>query len=69
MSSLAHGHGIATLSGDTVLDVWFPTPALGALTGSPTAELQALATPDTDRAITREVISIEIDLSQSTAIA
>ena len=69
MSSLAHGHGIATLSGDTVLDVWFPNPALGAITGSPTAELQALATPDTDRAITREVISIEIDLTQAPASA
>ena len=69
MSSLAHGHGIATLSGDTVLDVWFPNPALGAITGSPTAELQPLATPDTDRAITREVISIEIDLTQAPASA
>jgi 2,3,4,5-tetrahydropyridine-2-carboxylate N-succinyltransferase len=63
MSSLAHGHGIATLSGSTVLDVWFPTPALGALAGSPDASLAALATPDADRGVTREVVSIEIDLS------
>ena len=63
INSLAHGHGIATLSGSTVLDVWFPTPALGALTGSPDASLDALATPDTDRGVTREVVSIEIDLS------
>jgi 2,3,4,5-tetrahydropyridine-2-carboxylate N-succinyltransferase len=63
MSSLAHGHGIATLSGSTVLDVWFPTPALGALTGSPDASLVALATPDADRGVTREVVSIEIDLA------
>ena len=62
-NSLAHGHGIATLSGSTVLDVWFPTPALGALAGSPDASLTALATPDVDRGITREVVSIEIDLS------
>ena len=62
-NSLAHGHGIATLSGSTVLDVWFPAPALGSLVGSPDASLAALATPDVDRGITREVVSIEIDLS------
>jgi 2,3,4,5-tetrahydropyridine-2-carboxylate N-succinyltransferase len=62
-NSLAHGHGIATLSGSTVLDVWFPAPALGALAGSPDASLASLATPDADRGVTREVVSIEIDLS------
>lgn len=61
--SLAHGHGIATLAGSTVLDVWFPAPALGALSGTPDAALLALATPDEDRGVTREVISIEIDLA------
>ena len=62
-NSLAHGHGIATLSGSTVLDVWFPAPALGALAGTPDAALFALAAPDADRGVTREVVSIEIDLS------
>jgi 2,3,4,5-tetrahydropyridine-2-carboxylate N-succinyltransferase len=62
-NSLAHGHGIATLSGSTVLDVWFPAPALGALTGTPDTALAALATPDADRGVTREVVSVEIDLS------
>lgn len=62
-NSLAHGHGIATLSGSTVLDVWFPAPALGALTGNPDAALVALATPDADRGVTREVVSVEVDLS------
>ncbi len=62
-TSLAHGHGIATLADSTVLDVWFPAPALGALTGSPDASLIALATPDADRGVTREVVSIEIDLT------
>jgi 2,3,4,5-tetrahydropyridine-2-carboxylate N-succinyltransferase len=62
MTSLAHGHGIATLSGSTVLDVWYSAPALGPLTGSPDVSLSALATPDADRGITREVVSIEIDL-------
>ena len=62
-NSLAHGHGIATLAGSTVLDVWFPAPALGALSGTPNAALLALATPDADRGVTREVVSIEIDLA------
>jgi 2,3,4,5-tetrahydropyridine-2-carboxylate N-succinyltransferase len=69
MSSLAHGHGIATLAGTTVLDVWYPAPALGALTGSPDAALTALALPDNDRGITREVVSVEIDLTQAPADA
>ena len=69
MSTLAHGHGIATLSGTTVLDVWFPAPALGALTGKPNAELTALAVADADRGVTREVVSIEIDLTKAPADA
>jgi 2,3,4,5-tetrahydropyridine-2-carboxylate N-succinyltransferase len=62
-SNLAHGHGVATLAGSTVLDVWFPAPALGALTGSPDAALSALAVDDGDRGVTRKVISLEIDLA------
>lgn len=65
MSSLAHGHGIATYAGETVLDVWYPAPALGPLTGEPDSSLAALATVDNDRNIRREVVSIEIDLSQA----
>ncbi len=65
MSSLAHGHGIATLSGSTVLDVWYPAPSLGALSGTPDAALVALATADSDRGITREVVSVEIDLASA----
>jgi len=63
MSSLAHGHGIATLSGSTVLDVWFPSPALGALTGTPDASLSAMVGSDDVRGVTRELVSIEIDLT------
>lgn len=65
MSKLAHGHGVATLSGSTVLDVWFPHPALGALAGQPDASLTALATADSDRGVTREVVSIEINLEEA----
>jgi 2,3,4,5-tetrahydropyridine-2-carboxylate N-succinyltransferase len=63
MSSLAHGHGIATLSGSTVLDVWFPAPALGALTGAPDQSLVAMVGEDHIRGVSREIVSLEIDLS------
>ena len=63
MSSLAHGHGIATIAGTTVLDVWYPAPALGPLQGAPDANLTALVGRDDVRGITREIVSIEIDLS------
>ncbi|ASY12331.1 2,3,4,5-tetrahydropyridine-2-carboxylate N-succinyltransferase [Candidatus Planktophila dulcis] len=63
MSSLAHGHGIATLAGSTVLDVWFPSPALGALAGTPDATLTSMVGSDEVRGVTRELVSIEIDLT------
>jgi len=63
MSSLAHGHGIATLSGTTVLDVWFPAPSLGALAGNPDASLSALVGTDAIRDVRKEIVSIEIDLT------
>jgi 2,3,4,5-tetrahydropyridine-2-carboxylate N-succinyltransferase len=64
-STLAHGHGIATLSGTTVLDVWFPSPALGALHGDPSQALLDMVGNDDLRKITRAVVSIEIDLAQA----
>jgi len=63
MSSLAHGHGIATLAGTTVLDVWFPAPALGALAGAPDPSLQSMVGTDDAREVSREIVSIEIDLA------
>ena len=69
MSSLAHGHGIATLAGSTVLDVWFPSPALGALAGAPDASLSAMVGSDDVRGVTRELVSIEIDLTVAPADA
>jgi len=65
MSSLAHGHGIATIAGSTVLDVWFPAPAIGALTGTPDASLTAMVGSDDARGVTRELVSLEIDLAQA----
>ncbi len=63
MSSLAHGHGIATLSDSTILDVWFPSPALGSITGAPDQSLEAMVGHDPIRNVTRKIISIEIDLA------
>jgi 2,3,4,5-tetrahydropyridine-2-carboxylate N-succinyltransferase len=63
-STTAHGHGIATLSGSTVLDVWFPAPALGALAGKPAQSLLDAVGSDDVRKVRREVVSREIDLSQ-----
>ncbi|MCX6445007.1 MAG: 2,3,4,5-tetrahydropyridine-2,6-dicarboxylate N-succinyltransferase [Actinobacteria bacterium] len=63
MSSLAHGHGVVTLSGSTVLDVWFPNPSLGSLTGNPEASLSALVGTDSVRNVRKELVSVEIDLS------
>jgi 2,3,4,5-tetrahydropyridine-2-carboxylate N-succinyltransferase len=64
MTTIASGHGIATISNGTTLDVWFPSPSLAPLSSSAPAELTALAGADVSRAVTREVISIEIDISQ-----
>jgi 2,3,4,5-tetrahydropyridine-2-carboxylate N-succinyltransferase len=63
-STTAHGHGIATLAGATVLDVWFPAPALGALTGNPAQSLLDAVGSDDVRKVRREVVSREIDFSQ-----
>jgi 2,3,4,5-tetrahydropyridine-2,6-dicarboxylate N-succinyltransferase len=65
MSSLAHGHGIATVAGNTVLDVWYPAPALGPLQGSAGASLSALIGQDEIRGVKREVVSLEIDLTSA----
>jgi 2,3,4,5-tetrahydropyridine-2-carboxylate N-succinyltransferase len=65
MTTIASGHGIATISNGTTLDVWFPSPSLSALSGSAPAELTALAGTDIARAVTREVISIEIDITKA----
>jgi len=62
-STLASGHGIATLSGTAVLDVWFPNPRLGALIDQPEKSLTSLVGIDDVRKVKRELVSIEIDLA------
>ena len=69
MTTIASGHGIATISKGTTLDVWFPSPSLSALSGSAPAELTALAGTDAARAVSREIISIEIDTTKAPANA
>ena len=62
-ATLASGHGIASFSGETVLDVWFPEPSLGALIGNPSESLSKLVGVDEVRKVRREVVSLEIDLN------
>jgi 2,3,4,5-tetrahydropyridine-2-carboxylate N-succinyltransferase len=65
MTTIASGHGIATISNGTTLDVWFPSPSLSALSGAVPAELTSLASADVARGVTREVISLEIDTTKA----
>ncbi|PRY60257.1 2,3,4,5-tetrahydropyridine-2-carboxylate N-succinyltransferase [Knoellia remsis] len=59
----AYGFGLLTLHGDTVLDAWFPAPALGEAGDATAPEgLEALAVGDDARGVTREVRRVEIDL-------
>jgi 2,3,4,5-tetrahydropyridine-2-carboxylate N-succinyltransferase len=67
MSQRAAGYGIATLinggeKDGTVLDTWFPAPALGNLPATAPAELASLAIVDNARGVRSEVVGIEIDL-------
>ncbi len=70
----AWGVGLATLDADgTVLDTWYPGPALGASTPavveSDTRRLETLATADDVRRVRREVVHREIELSAPPADA
>lgn len=61
----AWGHGLATIAGDgTVLDTWFPAPALGTppegVSPIP-AELAAHTGPDPRRDVTVDFVTVTID--------
>ncbi|MCU1412255.1 MAG: 2,3,4,5-tetrahydropyridine-2,6-dicarboxylate N-succinyltransferase [Rhodoglobus sp.] len=59
----AWGYGLATTATDgTVLDVWFPSPALGGKPSDAAApdDLSALEGKDAERAVTRQVRLVEI---------
>jgi 2,3,4,5-tetrahydropyridine-2-carboxylate N-succinyltransferase len=53
------------MAGSTILDVWYPEPALGPIAGEPDASLVAMALPDVERGVTRKVVSVEIDLDSA----
>ncbi|QPZ39640.1 2,3,4,5-tetrahydropyridine-2,6-dicarboxylate N-succinyltransferase [Paramicrobacterium chengjingii] len=66
----AWGYGLATVAADgTVLDTWFPSPQLGSI---PTdrekwiapAEIEQLAVPDPRRAVTVDIVTVDVDLAQ-----
>lgn len=63
MNTAAWGDGLATIDvTGAVLDVWFPSPALGVpATLAAPAELAALTGPDAERGVTREVRRVVID--------
>ena len=60
----ASGHGIATIAGGVVLDTWFPQPTLGGLPAVP-SDLQALVGIDAIRGVSKELVSIEINLDKA----
>ena len=66
----AWGYGLATIAGDgTVLDTWYPSPALGQLPAGRDkwivpAELEDLVGEDVRRNVKLEAVTIEISLSE-----
>lgn len=66
----AWGYGLATISHDgTVLDTWFPQPALGKLPAGrekwiAPVELEDLAGADDRREVSLEFVTVEIDLRE-----
>jgi 2,3,4,5-tetrahydropyridine-2,6-dicarboxylate N-succinyltransferase len=69
---LAHGWALATVVADgasegTVLDAWFPAPALGTATddGIALEELERLVRADAVRRVRTEVRQVEVDLARS----
>jgi 2,3,4,5-tetrahydropyridine-2,6-dicarboxylate N-succinyltransferase len=65
MSTIASGHAVTTTSRGKLLDAWFPAPTLGALTPSAPVELTVFAGHDEARGVSREIVSIEIDILQA----
>ncbi|MDO8646553.1 MAG: 2,3,4,5-tetrahydropyridine-2,6-dicarboxylate N-succinyltransferase [Candidatus Planktophila sp.] len=63
MNTIASGHAITTMSHGKLLDAWFPTPTLAPLNPEVPSELLALVGNDDAREVSREIASLEIDLS------
>ena len=69
MNTIASGHAITTMSHGKLLDAWFPSPALAPLAAQTPSELLALVGNDAAREVSREIASIEINLSTPPASA
>ena len=65
MTTIASGHGIATVAQGKILDVWYPAPTLSKLTDAIPSEITALVGHDEVRDVVREIISIEIDTTSA----
>jgi 2,3,4,5-tetrahydropyridine-2,6-dicarboxylate N-succinyltransferase len=68
MTRWAWGDGLATLAGDDVLEVWYPTPALGEPpTNTPTTALGVLAETNEDpaRGVRTAPVRTVIDLDEA----
>ena len=70
-SRTASGYGLATTAANgSVLDVWFPAPALGELSAQETSvkeQLAAAAQDDAERGTTQSVVEVQIDLDAAPA--
>ena len=67
-SRSAWGHGLATVTtAGAVLDVWYPSPALGdaPADAAEPAELAALVGHDADRGVDLVLVRVEIDLDEA----
>ena len=72
-SRAAWGYGLASIAGDgTVLDTWFPSPALGSLPSGTDphiapAEFEQLVGADPRRNVTLDFVTVQIDLDAAPA--
>jgi 2,3,4,5-tetrahydropyridine-2-carboxylate N-succinyltransferase len=69
MNTIASGHAITTMSHGKLLDAWFPSPALAPLAAQTPSDLLALVGNDDARDVSREIASLEINLSTPPASA
>ncbi len=69
MTRTAWGHGLLTRTQDgTVLDTWYPEPRLGDPDGSAVPDdLAALAGDDDVRRVSREAVTVSVDLDAAPA--
>jgi len=70
MTRTAHGYGLATIAADgTVLDTWYPSPALGEPEAGHSAPAELTGRSDDLRQVTIEVVFTQIDLDAAPADA